>query len=147
MLRVAAGVRPHCEGLNGTFAGVTCCVIPVLLFRALLLPVYSFGLVRHGIREQILSEGIPPSKGVFAARVTLAQLCTMLHRIAVLGGGVAGCMCAATLSRTGTCVTLVEMGRGLGGRASTRRTREDPNLLIDHGAPKFHVKTTAGMPA
>lgn len=56
----------------------------------------------------------------------------------------AGCMCAATLSRTGAHVTLVEMGRGLGGRASTRRTRDDPELLIDHGAPKFDVKTAIG---
>lgn len=38
-------------------------------------------------------------------------------------------------------VSLWEAGRGPGGRASTRRSRRDPSLAIDHGASLFNVTT------
>lgn len=61
-------------------------------------------------------------------------------RIAVIGGGVAGCSCAWRLARSPhvASVTLFEMGRKAGGRAGTRQTRQIPGLMVNHGAPLFH---------
>jgi len=37
-------------------------------------------------------------------------------RVAVLGAGMTGAVCARTLAKAGMTVTLFEMGRGSGGR-------------------------------
>ena len=61
--------------------------------------------------------------------------------IAVIGAGVSGCAFVAQLRRlgyTGT-LSLLETGRGPGGRASTRRSRQDHGLRIDHGAPLLNI--------
>ncbi|MFZ0409790.1 MAG: NAD(P)-binding protein [Cyanobium sp.] len=59
----------------------------------------------------------------------------------MVGAGVAGCALVAQLRRLGSraAITLLESGRGSGGRASTRRSRHDGGLAIDHGAPLFHI--------
>lgn len=54
-------------------------------------------------------------------------------RVAVIGAGMAGCMCARTLADHGIDVTLIEKSRGPGGRCATRRLWE--NVVVDHGAP------------
>ncbi len=71
--------------------------------------------------------------------------------IAVIGAGVAGCTVAALLARhrwPGSIV-LWETGRGPGGRAATRRSREDQQLRLDHGAPLLNLmsghRATAGL--
>jgi len=68
-------------------------------------------------------------------------------RVAVLGGGIAGCAAAAALLRAGgdkLQVTLLEMGRGVGGRATTRGTRDDRRIAVNHGAPFAEVETEQG---
>ncbi len=52
-------------------------------------------------------------------------------RIAVIGAGIAGLACAATLRDAGITVEVFEKSRGLGGRIATRRT-DGPSF--DHGA-------------
>ncbi len=61
--------------------------------------------------------------------------------LAVIGAGVAGSALAARLRQLGWrgWIGLWEAGRGPGGRASTRRSRHDPGLHIDHGAPLFNI--------
>lgn len=61
--------------------------------------------------------------------------------LAVIGAGVAGCALAAGLRRGGWggSIVLWEAGRGPGGRAATRRSRQDPGWQIDHGAPLFNL--------
>lgn len=61
--------------------------------------------------------------------------------LAVIGAGVAGCGLVARLRQLGYAgaIELWETGRGPGGRASTRRSRGDAGLRIDHGAPFFNV--------
>ena len=61
--------------------------------------------------------------------------------LAVIGAGVAGCALVAQLRRQGFrgCIDIWETGRGPGGRASTRRSRQDPQLAIDHGAPIMNI--------
>ncbi len=66
--------------------------------------------------------------------------------VAVIGAGVAGCALVAQLRRLGFAgpVSIWETGRGPGGRASTRRSRGDSQLVIDHGAPLLNI---TGSPA
>ena len=61
--------------------------------------------------------------------------------LAVIGAGVSGCSLAAALRRLGWggSLTLLEIGRGPGGRSATRRSRRDPALAINHGAPLFNI--------
>lgn len=54
-------------------------------------------------------------------------------RVAVLGAGPAGCLAARTLADHGLAVQLVDKGRRVGGRASTRRWPEGEQW--DHGLP------------
>jgi predicted NAD/FAD-dependent oxidoreductase len=63
--------------------------------------------------------------------------------LAVLGAGVSGCALVARLRQLGHrgAISLWETGRGPGGRASTRRSRQDSGLRINHGAPLLNVAT------
>jgi len=59
----------------------------------------------------------------------------------VIGAGVAGCALAAGLRRGGWDgpIDLWEAGRGPGGRAATRRCRQDAAWHLDHGAPLLNL--------
>merc|ERR1719440_865040 len=58
---------------------------------------------------------------------------------AVIGAGVSGSFCAWTLLRSqqASTVKVFEMGRGAGGRCSSRRTRDITGFYVDHGCPAF----------
>ena len=58
-------------------------------------------------------------------------------RVVVIGAGISGCVCAWRLAQEGYSVTLVEKGRGVGGRMATRRME---GARIDHGAQFFTVQ-------
>ncbi|XVF87953.1 hypothetical protein PTKIN_Ptkin19aG0010000 [Pterospermum kingtungense] len=62
-------------------------------------------------------------------------------KVAVVGSGISGAVCAATLARNGISVTLFDSARGPGGRMSQRReiSEDGKELLFDHGAPYFTV--------
>jgi renalase len=62
---------------------------------------------------------------------------TQAMHIAVVGGGMAGVVCARTLLQAGHQVTLIEKSRGFGGRMATRRTEFGG---FDHGAQYFTVR-------
>jgi predicted NAD/FAD-dependent oxidoreductase len=61
--------------------------------------------------------------------------------LAVIGAGTAGCALAAALRLQGWSgsITLLEIGRGPGGRTATRRSRTDPSFALNHGAPLFNI--------
>ena len=68
-------------------------------------------------------------------------------QICVLGGGIGGCAALKSLSDTtpSSTIALIEMGRGLGGRSSTRLSRDDDRIQINHGAPTADVRTEKGL--
>lgn len=57
--------------------------------------------------------------------------------IVVVGAGISGCMCAKELSARGHKVTLIDKGRRVGGRMSTRHMQ---GATIDHGAQFFSAR-------
>ena len=69
--------------------------------------------------------------------------------LAIVGAGVAGCSLVTALRWRGWSgsITLLESGRGPGGRAATRRSRIAADLRIDHGAPLFNLSTDTGVAA
>nr|XP_016454210.1 PREDICTED: renalase-like [Nicotiana tabacum] len=60
-------------------------------------------------------------------------------KVAVIGSGISGAVCASTLAKNGISVTLFESARGPGGRMSQRRENAEDGreLYFDHGAPYF----------
>lgn len=57
--------------------------------------------------------------------------------ILIIGAGISGLICATELQQAGLDVRLVDKGRGVGGRMSTRRMS---GSHIDHGAQFFTVR-------
>lgn len=68
--------------------------------------------------------------------------------VAIISSGIAGAAAARGLALSMpdalSRITLYEIGRGPGGRASTRKTRAIPELRINHGAPYADISTPAG---
>ncbi|KAF9609462.1 hypothetical protein IFM89_016461 [Coptis chinensis] len=64
-----------------------------------------------------------------------------VSKVAIVGSGISGAVCASTLARNGVSVTIFDSGRGPGGRMSQRReiTEDGKELFFDHGAPLFVV--------
>lgn len=56
-----------------------------------------------------------------------------LQRIAIVGAGLAGLICARTLAERGVAVTVLDKGRRPGGRTATKRLADGHHG--DHGAP------------
>ncbi len=99
----------------------------------------------------------PPARPIFgtvrdrsteqhAKRLDRGHICERQHeplndpmpKVAVIGAGMSGLMCARTLADHGFPVTVFEKSRGVGGRMATRRT--DDGLRFDHGAQYFTAR-------
>ena len=59
--------------------------------------------------------------------------------LAVIGAGLSGCSLVGRLQQlvSDLNITLIEAGRGPGGRTATRRRSDQSGWLLDHGAPGF----------
>ena len=55
--------------------------------------------------------------------------------VVVLGGGISGCACAHRLSQSGYAVSVLEKGRGVGGRMATRRMEEAESITVPSSSP------------
>ncbi|KAK9093272.1 hypothetical protein Syun_028183 [Stephania yunnanensis] len=68
-------------------------------------------------------------------------------KVAVVGCGISGSVCASSLARNGVSVTVFDSGRGPGGRMSQRREviEDGKELLFDHGAPYFVFRNSEVM--
>ncbi len=60
------------------------------------------------------------------------------RRVLVVGAGIAGLLAAQRLRAAGHAVTVVDKGRGVGGRLATRRIGD---ARVDHGAQFFTVRS------
>lgn len=68
----------------------------------------------------------------------------VIRRVAVIGAGIAGLACARRLVASGRSVKIYDKGRGVGGRAATRRIKMgDSDLCFDHGAQYFTARDSA----
>ncbi len=63
---------------------------------------------------------------------------SVIHRVAVIGAGMAGLVCARQLADAGRRVVVFDKSGDIGGRLATRRR---DGLWWNHGAPAVHVRS------
>ena len=67
-----------------------------------------------------------------------------LYDVLILGGGISACVFASKYLKNNPSkkVALIEAGRGLGGRSSTRKSKRFKGWELNHGAPNFNICNT-----
>ncbi|TWU32014.1 Deoxyribodipyrimidine photo-lyase [Novipirellula artificiosorum] len=93
-----------------------------------------FGTVRTRSTEQHAKRLDP----IAYRRKVTRPLRDPMPKVAVIGAGMSGLMCARTLADHGCDVRVLEKSRGVAGRMSTRRAEN--NLSFDHGAQYFTAR-------
>ena len=63
------------------------------------------------------------------------------YDLIIIGGGISACVFASQYLRNNTTqkIALIEVGRGLGGRSSTRISKRFKGWRLNHGAPNFNI--------
>jgi len=66
------------------------------------------------------------------------------YDILIVGGGISACVFASKYLKNNTTkkIALIEIGRGLGGRSSTRISKRFPGWKLNHGAPNFNISNS-----
>ena len=66
---------------------------------------------------------------------------TKLPSCLIIGGGISGLIAATELKRNNFEVTILDKGRGIGGRLATRRIKHSVDIegIFDYGAQHFTV--------
>ena len=61
--------------------------------------------------------------------------------IAIIGGGISSCVFASSHIKNGFNgrIAIIENGRNLGGRSSTRISRSNKGWKLNHGSPNFNI--------
>ena len=64
-----------------------------------------------------------------------------LYDIAIIGGGISSCVFASSHIKNGFNgrIAIIENGRNLGGRSSTRISRSKKGWKLNHGSPNFNI--------
>ena len=72
----------------------------------------------------------------------------IIYDLVVIGGGISCSTFIANLLKHGFKgkIAVVEAGRGLGGRCSTRYFFKDKRLALNHGCPNFNIKNSYKNP-
>tara|TARA_B100000900_G_scaffold45377_1_gene33764 strand:+ start:645 stop:1802 length:1158 start_codon:yes stop_codon:yes gene_type:complete len=67
-----------------------------------------------------------------------------IYDLVVIGGGISSSTFISEILKKGFKgkIAVIEAGRGLGGRCSTRYLNKDKKLALNHGCPIFNVKTS-----
>tara|TARA_Y100000589_G_scaffold92103_1_gene86893 strand:+ start:647 stop:1804 length:1158 start_codon:yes stop_codon:yes gene_type:complete len=65
----------------------------------------------------------------------------IIYDLVVIGGGISSCTFLSNLLKKGFNgkVGIIETGRGLGGRCSTRISKKNIGFVLNHGAPNFNI--------
>ena len=68
------------------------------------------------------------------------------YDLVIIGGGISACVFASQYLRNNTTkkIALIEIGRGLGGRSSTRISKKFKGWKLNHGAPNFNIRNSKG---
>ena len=63
------------------------------------------------------------------------------YDLLIIGGGISACVFASKYLQNNTTkkIALIEVGRGLGGRSSTRISKRFQGLRLNHGAPNLNI--------
>ncbi len=63
------------------------------------------------------------------------------YDLAIIGGGISACVFASQYLRNNTTkkIAIIEVGRGVGGRSSTRISQRFKGWRLNHGAPNFNI--------
>ena len=66
------------------------------------------------------------------------------YDLLIIGGGISACVFASKYLQNNNTkkIALIEVGRGLGGRASTRISKRFKGWKLNHGAPNFNIRNS-----
>ncbi len=66
------------------------------------------------------------------------------YDLVIIGGGISACVFASKFLKNNITkkIALVEIGRGLGGRSSTRISKRFKGWKLNHGAPNFNISNS-----
>jgi len=70
------------------------------------------------------------------------------YDILIIGGGISACVFASKYLKNNITkkVGLIEIGRGLGGRSSTRISKKYKGWKLNHGSPNFNISKSNNNP-
>jgi len=68
----------------------------------------------------------------------------LTYDLLIIGGGISACVFASKYQKNNITkkVALIEFGRGLGGRSSTRISKKFKGWQLNHGAPNFNISNS-----
>jgi len=63
------------------------------------------------------------------------------YDLVIIGGGISACVFASKYLKNNITkkIALIEIGRGLGGRSSTRISKRFQGWKLNHGSPNFNI--------
>ena len=66
------------------------------------------------------------------------------YDLLIIGGGISGCVFASKYlqNKIKKKIALIEIGRGLGGRSSTRISKRFKGWKLNHGSPNFNISNS-----
>ena len=65
----------------------------------------------------------------------------VIYDLLIIGGGISACVFASKYLQNNNTkkIALIEAGRGLGGRSSTRISKRYKGWKLNHGSPNFNI--------
>ena len=70
------------------------------------------------------------------------------YDLLIIGGGISACVFASQYLKNNITkkIALIEIGRGLGGRSSTRISKSFKGWKLNHGAPNLNITNSNNNP-
>ena len=70
------------------------------------------------------------------------------YDLLIIGGGISACVFASQYLKNNSTkkVGLIEIGRGLGGRSSTIKSKRFKGWKLNHGSPNFNISNSKNNP-
>ena len=68
----------------------------------------------------------------------------LTYDLLIIGGGISACVFASKYLKNNITkkIALIEIGRGLGGRSSTRISKRFKGWKLNHGSPNFNISNS-----